>query len=232
MPASSFRERRHASAVREIKEVALRHYAEQGGDGLSLRAVAREIGMSAQALYHYFAGRDDLLTALVADGYHHAADAVAAGRDAAGLGRRAQMIGAAHGYRGWAIDRPYEFRLVYGDPVPGFEAPPDGPTAGLGLRVGHEFARACFPDWTPDAFAALAGRLGGPVEAVAPGGPEWAPVPAVVRVRLAEWWGQLHGLVALEVHGHLRWTGAPPGEMFAGAVERLADRIEDVVRTA
>lgn len=227
MTVPSFRERRHASAVSEIKEVALRHYAEQGGDGLSLRAVARDMGMSAQALYHYFAGRDDLLTALVADGYHHAAEAVATARDAAGLDRRARMIGAAHGYRGWAVERPHEFRLVYGDPVPGYAAPSDGPTAGLGLRVGAEFARACFPDWSPEVFAALGERLGGTASVA--DGSDWGMVPVVVRRRLAEWWGQLHGLVALEVQGHLGWTGAAPADVFTDAAERLADRIGAVL---
>lgn len=223
----SFRERRHASAVREIKEVALRHVAEHGGLGLSLRAVAREMGMSAQALYHYFAGREDLLTALVADGYHAAAHAVAAGRDAAGPTRRERMIGAAHGYRGWAVARPHEFRLVYGDPVPGYRAPEGGPTDGLGLRVGAEFARACFPHHTPADLATLAVRLGAaPPDGTGGTGGVWGPIPPAVRVRLAEWWGQLHGLVTLEVQGHLRWTGAAPEHVYAAAVEGLADRIE------
>ena len=222
MTTTSFRERRHASAVREIKDVALRHYAD---GALSLRAVARELGMTAQALYHYFASRDDLLTALIADGYHAAADAVAAGRDGAAPDRRSRMVGAAQGYRRWSVAHPHEFRLVYGDPVPGYRAPAGGPTERLGLRVGAEFTRACFPDRTAADLAALGARLGGP-ETVEGDPPDWAPIPVAVRVRLAEWWGQLHGLVALEVQGHLRFTGTDPALVYTGAAERLADRIE------
>jgi AcrR family transcriptional regulator len=224
----TFRERRHASAVSEIKEVALRHYAE-GGEALSLRAVAREMGMSAQALYHYFASRDDLLTALIADGYHSAAARVAAAREAAGPDRRSRMIGAAHGYREWAVERPHEFRLVYGDTVRGYAAPAGGPTDRLGMRVGEEFARACFADWTARDFGELAGRLGGPPDRVAEDPPGWDAIPVVVRVHLAEWWGQLHGLVALEIQGHLGWTGAEPAAVFTSTARRLADRIGRVI---
>ncbi|WP_181783726.1 TetR/AcrR family transcriptional regulator, partial [Pseudonocardia pini] len=134
-PVLSVRDRRHAEAVREIKEAALRHHA--AGE-LSLRAVARDLGMSAQALYHYFPSRDELITALITDGQAAAAQAVAAGREAGG-DRRGRLVGAAVAYRDWAVDQPHVFRLVYGDPIPGYAAPEGGPTVAGALRLGVEF---------------------------------------------------------------------------------------------
>ena len=78
MSVSSVRDRRRAETVAEIKEAALQQLAEAGPGGFSLRGVARAVGMTVQSLYHYFANRDALLTVLVVDAHHAAADAVQA----------------------------------------------------------------------------------------------------------------------------------------------------------
>src|SRR5665213_1175387 len=68
-PARTARDRARIELTEEIKTVARRHLAEQGSAALSLRAVAREVGMVSSAVYRYFPSRDELLTALIIDAY-------------------------------------------------------------------------------------------------------------------------------------------------------------------
>ncbi len=121
------RQRVRAELTREIKQEARRQLASHGAEGLSLRAVARELGMVSSALYRYFPSRDDLLTALIIDAYDalgeaaEAASAAAASADAAdGRGRWRALCAAI---RGWALAHPHEYALIYGSPVPGYQAP-------------------------------------------------------------------------------------------------------------
>jgi AcrR family transcriptional regulator len=112
--------------IGEIKTIARRHLATDGAN-LSLRAVAREMGMASSAIYRYFASRDDLLTALIIDAYNALGDAAEAG-DAAVKDRgdlRGRWLGICHGVRGWALANPAEYALIFGSPVPGYAAPPD-----------------------------------------------------------------------------------------------------------
>ena len=121
------RQRVRAELTAEIKEVARRHLAEHGADGLSLRAVAREVGMVSSAVYRYFPSRDDLLTALIIDAYEAVG---AAAEDAeATVRRRADLMGRwlalATATRAWAVAHPQEWALIFGSPIPGYRAPTD-----------------------------------------------------------------------------------------------------------
>src|ERR1017187_1392055 len=118
------RDRARAELTREIKSEARRQLAAEGAQRLSLRAVARELGMASSALYRYFSSRDDLLTALIIDAY----DAIgeSAERAVAALPRtdiRGRWRACWHAVRGWAIAHPHEYALIYGSPVPGYSAP-------------------------------------------------------------------------------------------------------------
>ncbi len=75
------RERVRAETTVEIKEIALQQMAEQGAASLSLRAIAREMGTSAPAIYRYFPNRDALVTALIIDAYNSLADSLQAAND-------------------------------------------------------------------------------------------------------------------------------------------------------
>ena len=124
--AGSIRARVRAEMTEEIKNVARRQLAENGAD-LSLRAVAREMGMVSSAVYRYFASRDDLLTALILDAYNSLGEACeVAGADVEDrsdyLGR---WLAVAHALRDWAVAQPHEYALIYGSPVPGYAAPQD-----------------------------------------------------------------------------------------------------------
>jgi AcrR family transcriptional regulator len=125
-PAGSVRARVRAGLVEEIKTTARRHVAEQGASALSLRAVAREVGMVSSAVYRYFASRDDLLTALIVDAYNAFGAAV---EEAAAPRRRADFnarwSGICTAVRDWARANPHEWALLYGTPVPGYAAPVD-----------------------------------------------------------------------------------------------------------
>src|ERR1700754_4706096 len=127
------RQRVREELTREITEIAHRQLATDGAAGLSLRAVAREMGMVSSAIYRYFPSRDDLLTALIVDGYNAIGEAVeradaACARDDHG----GRWLAVCRAVREWALAHPHEYALLYGSPVPGYQAPQD--TVGPALR--------------------------------------------------------------------------------------------------
>jgi AcrR family transcriptional regulator len=112
--------------IGEIKSAA-RHLLATDGANLSLRAVAREMGMVSSALYRYFASRDDLLTALITEAYNGLGDAAEAA-DAQVADRedlRGRWLSTCHGVRRWALANPADYTLIFGSPVPGYTAPAD-----------------------------------------------------------------------------------------------------------
>ncbi|TLG13455.1 TetR/AcrR family transcriptional regulator [Nocardia cyriacigeorgica] len=215
--ATSRRERLRAQTAQEIKTVALRLLDEGGPDAVTLRAIAREMGMTAGAIYGYYATRDDLISTLIAEVYIALLDQVEAARDAiAPDDPGARIIAWGEAVREWAVARPAEFRLIYGDPVPGYQAPPGGPAAAARLRactglVG--LAAAAWPHrpggadpefaWT-DFDADL-------VEHVRADFPDLPPAALALALRM---WGRMHGLMALEVYGHLRPQSQDPAKLF------------------
>ena len=139
MSAPSIRARVRAEMTEEIKSIARRHLASDGAN-LSLRAVARDLGVVSSAIYRYFASRDDLLTALIVDAYNSLGDAIEAA-DAGPpkedlLGR---WLAVAHAVRDWALAQPHEYALIYGSPVPGYQAPQD--TVGPATRGSFALMR-------------------------------------------------------------------------------------------
>lgn len=118
------RERTRAALTDEIVEVARGHLVTDGAAGLSLRAVAREMGMSSSAVYRYFPSRDDLLTRLIVDAY----DSLGAATERAEADvARDDLVGrfraVAQALRSWAMAHEHEYALIYGSPVPGYSAP-------------------------------------------------------------------------------------------------------------
>lgn len=118
----------------QIIELGRRHLVTDGAAGLSLRAIARDLGMVSSAVYRYVASRDDLLTLLLVDAYSELADAVDRAGAATGGSWRDQLRAMAHAARAWAIDQPARWALMYGSPVPGYHAPRER-TVGPGTRV-------------------------------------------------------------------------------------------------
>lgn len=129
------RERARAQTTEAILAAARTQLAEVGAAALSLRAVAREVGLVSSAVYRYFPSRDELLTALIIEAYDAVGEAAEAARDAAAGGSaRECWVAVWRGVRAWARAHPAQYALIYGSPVPGYAAPPDTlPAAG---RVG------------------------------------------------------------------------------------------------
>jgi AcrR family transcriptional regulator len=119
---------------RQIIELGRSHLVTEGAAGLSLRAIARDLGMVSSAVYRYVASRDDLLTLLLVDAYSELADAVDRAGAAIGGSWRDQLLAMAQAARAWAIDQPARWALLYGSPVPGYHAPRER-TVGPGTRV-------------------------------------------------------------------------------------------------
>jgi AcrR family transcriptional regulator len=117
-----------------ILDAARAQLAEVGAAGLSLRLIAREVGMVSSAIYRYVASRDDLLTRLIVDAYNALGDAVeSAVRASAGSSDADRWLTGARAIRRWSLANTHEYLLLYGTPVPGYAAPTD--TIDPGTRV-------------------------------------------------------------------------------------------------
>ncbi|GGL41444.1 TetR family transcriptional regulator [Nocardia jinanensis] len=214
----SRRERLRAETTREIKAIALRLLAEGGPDAIALRAIAREMGMTAGAVYGYYATRDDLISTLIADVYTALVDRLEAARDAAPADDPgARIVAWGEAVRGWSVERPAEFRLVYGDPVPGYRPPPGGPAAEAELRACTGLVGLAAAVWPRRPGRPEDGQFGwgdfepGLTAHVRSEFPGLPPAGLALALRM---WGRMHGLVALEVYGHLRPQSADPAKLF------------------
>jgi AcrR family transcriptional regulator len=118
----------------QIIELGRRHLVTGGAAGLSLRAIARDLGVVSSAVYRYVSSRDELLTLLLVDSYSELADAVDDARSVAVGSWRDELAAIAGAARQWAVDHPASWALLYGSPVPGYHAPRER-TVGPGTRV-------------------------------------------------------------------------------------------------
>ncbi|MFC7751959.1 TetR/AcrR family transcriptional regulator [Tsukamurella soli] len=215
------RERARAELTEEIKASARRQLADAGAAQLSLRAVARDLGMVSSAIYRYFPSRDELLTALITDAYDAVGEALERAVDD-GDEPRARWRACADALRAWARANPHEYALIYGSPVPGYRAP--DATIAAAARSAVVIARIA-AEATMDA--GVDGPLGAELERqvrlisdiVAPG-----TSPRVMARGLIAW-TQLYGMVSFELFGQFANTLDPADEFFAYAVERTADLI-------
>jgi len=138
MPASNApstaRERARVEITQEILDTARGHLAKDGAASLSLRAVARDLGMVSSAIYRYVPNRDSLLTMLIIEAYNSlGADVEKVGRTLRRDAYLERFLVTCHAVRGWALAHPQEYALIYGSPVPGYAAPTD--TIGPASRV-------------------------------------------------------------------------------------------------
>jgi len=124
-----------------IVELGRRHLVDRGAAGLSLRAIARELGMVSSAVYRYVSSRDELLTLLLVDAYSDLADTVDRAREAGGELWSDDVIAIARAARRWAVSHPARWALLYGSPVPGYHAPAER-TVAVGTRVVGAFLDA------------------------------------------------------------------------------------------
>jgi AcrR family transcriptional regulator len=200
---TGIRARARAELTEEIKSVARRHLAEQGAAALSLRAVARDVGMVSSAVYRYFGSRDELLTALIVDAYDAVGDAAErADASCRPADVRGRWLSVCRAVRSWAVANPDQYALVYGSPVPGYEAPPDtiDPAARVSLvllRILTDgVATGALDDDRIETTRVTRSDLAR-LRELAPGVPDGV----LTRGMLA--WVALFGSVSYELFGHL-----------------------------
>jgi AcrR family transcriptional regulator len=229
----SRRDRARVDTVREIKQTARKVLVEQGVDGLALRAVARQMGMTAPALYRYFDSREDLVEHVVADLYDELSDHLEDVRDAAEPATPGvQLMSVARAFRQWATTHRAEFGLLFGSAGEGVIAvedlhgPGDHPPQVAGRRFGGVFA---------ELIARVYLEQGFPV-------PDEDELEPALRVQLTEWcaklpvalplgvmhvflscWIRLYGMVCMEVFGHLRFALDDAAPMFESELRALGE---------
>jgi len=231
MPPSR-RDRVRNATLAEIKALAWAQIAESGAAALSLRAIARDMGMTSSALYRYFTSREQLLSALAQDGFASLADHLEAAEaepegtepegtqpagietDRAGGNRFMRVVRA---YRRWALDHPTEYALTFGSPVPGLEC--HVPEVKAEMERGVAVLLRVM-------IAGLRAGLIHPPPLVGAGEP-------ALRAKLALWgstideelspeslgacmfaWTQLHGAISVELFGHMPPDLMPADELF------------------
>ncbi|MFF9914235.1 TetR/AcrR family transcriptional regulator [Streptomyces sp. NPDC013457] len=205
-----------------IKDEARRQLAAEGAAKLSLRAVAREVGMVSSALYRYFPSRDDLLTALIVDAYDAVGTAAEQALGAPGPAKAdhlARWTAVCRAVRTWALSHPHEYALIYGSPVPGYSAPQD--TIGPASRVALVLIGIVRDAYTADGIAPPPVPEGLRPEAermAADFAPDLPPALAVAMVAV---WSQLFGLVSFEVFGQFNRVVEDREHFFTAAATRL-----------
>ena len=222
----SARELARATLVDTIKQAARAQVATDGAARLSVRAVAREIGMVSSAVYRYFPSRDDLLTSLIVDAYESLADAVE--QAVAGLPTEQPVVrwaAACTAVRSWAVAGPQEYGLIFGSPVPGYKAPPD--TLAPAARVPAALLSVVGDAWAAGRVRTSSGPLPAVLSAQLEGVGRALDIqlPADVVLRVAMAWTQLFGMVTFELFGQLAGTLDPADEFFAASVGAMADLI-------
>ncbi len=200
-----------AQNVAASRAAARTQSAAHGGGGLSMRAVAREVGLVSSAVYRYFPTREALLTAMIVESYGHLAEALESGRS----GRRTratQWQALANALRSWAVENPHEFQLVYGTPIPGYVAPPE--TIPAAEAVAAKFLDVGAGNVVGSFAAPQLARQLVPVQEISPDS-----TPSGIGAVLSEL-ATLVGLISLELAGHFVGTADPADHLYDATVER------------
>ena len=221
------RERARAEITAEILDAARGYLASDGAAALSLRAIARDLGMASSALYRYFSSRDQLLTRLIIDAYDSlgaAAEAAEAAVQRDDLAGRFTAICAA--VRAWALAHPNEYALIYGSPVPGYIAPADTvrPASRVTTLLLRIIVEATAAGRVPDAGIrdAEAQPMAAALAPIRSHLPRSVPAPVVQRALMV--WTNLFGLISFELFGQLHnVVGETPADretFFAESIRR------------
>lgn len=221
-PARTPRQLAHQEMERRILAAARTQLTEVGPAQLSLRGVARELGVASSAVYRYVKSREDLLTRLIVQSFDELAEAAEQATAAAGADPTQRWTAWAMTMRDWARAHPYDWALIYGTPIPGYAAPPD--TIEPATRVTTpvlQLVRAVDRDLGPtdaDARAALAPLVG--IVGAQGGAAQIEPSAAYAMMAA---WSAVHGFINLELGGHFVGVLADPAPVYATLVRRTAE---------
>lgn len=226
MTAANVRARVREQLTTEIVDVARRMLTTEGAAALSVRAVARELGMASSAVYRYFPSRDDLLTVLIIEAYDALGEAAERAETAV---PREDITGrwraACRAAREWALAHPHEYALLYGSPVPGYAAPQA--TIGPATRVAELFAKLLVDGQAAGRLAASAAP--DTQSALTPDVLSWMGPAAQLDPSLGDRsvlaWVSVYGTISFELFGHLNNVVTDYAAFFDHAIDRLADLI-------
>ena len=219
------REQKRLETELEIKAIARKQIAEVGAVALSLRAIAREMRMSAPALYRYFPNKEALVTTLIVEAYTALADAMAdadAAKERDDFHGRFQAICFA--YRDWAMSHPQDYTLIYGTPIPNYHAPRELTVAPAGrvlliLNDAWQADRLSIPA----GYEVLPDELATAVQAVLQTLPEGVPGTVVPMTMII--WSQLQGLVWGELYGQFSPGLAESGKLYQLEIQTMTGRL-------
>jgi AcrR family transcriptional regulator len=206
-----------------IKEVAWQQMVNVGAAELSLRAIARAIGVSAPAIYNHYADRDALVTALIIDAYTSLGDYQMTALDVTPLvDLRARLRATGQAYRTWALDMPQRYQLIFGTPIPGYQAPPEVmPVAGRSL-----WALVSVIDQLYAARMLNTAAIPAVMPVAIPMFDTWqqhtgAQVPEALTVAIMIW-GRVHGLISLEINCSIPPFGATGNGLYEYELDAIA----------
>ncbi|HSN75696.1 MAG TPA: TetR/AcrR family transcriptional regulator [Anaerolineae bacterium] len=191
----------------QIKAAARQQMAQRGTAGISLRGIGRELGITAPAIYNYFPRLDDLITALIVDAFNALADAIEAAEEATQSETCGpKVLAMCLAYRQWAVEHRVDFQLIYGNPIPGYEAPAEV-TVPLARRPFDGLFRLFLQAYQTGELAIPTGYELVPASITAHFA-EWLPkagydFPDALLCLLMSGWARIHGMVMLELFEHL-----------------------------
>ncbi len=217
------REERHPDLQTAIKETAWKQIAMFGAPSIGLRAIARELNITAPSIYNYYPSRDDLVTALIVDAYNSLADAQEACVEniAAGdLSERLSALGLA--YRQWAVIYPQRYQLIFGTPIPHYHAP-DELTTPAARRALVPLINAIQDlsfagNLQTERLVSMTPKLKSMLEAwqVFAGGADLEVLYLALVI-----WSRVHGLVMLEIGNQFPSFIVDPAELFQREINNI-----------
>jgi AcrR family transcriptional regulator len=226
---ASRRDRVRAATIEEIKQTARRILVVEGPDAVSLRAIAREMGMTAPALYRYFGSHEDLIAHVVADIFTEIASDIRTAITSAaegGADMTGKLVAACSQYRRWALDHRPEFSLLFGSPWPALEALNDDVCGPCAIEFAGTFFALFTELWETQPFPVpgdeelspgLGEQLAGFRDGLGAG-----DLPLGAMLTFLRCWVRLYGMVTLEVFGHLRFALDDATPMFEYTLSELA----------
>jgi AcrR family transcriptional regulator len=222
--APSRRDRVRAATTQEIKQTARRLLVTQGSEAVSLRAIAREMGMTAPALYRYFGSHEELIRHVIADIFTELTGdlrvAIESASAASGGNLTDKVIAACWEFRRWSLNHRREFGMLFGTPLPGVNVERDEITSECGAQFGNTFFELILELWrkhpfpvTPDDAIdpGLRGQLGRYRDGL---GALGTGLPLGVLLIFLRCWTRLYGTLSLEVFGHLGFALDDAEPMF------------------
>ena len=222
-PRPTRREQQRVQTLAEIKKLAMAQIAAGGVENLSLNAIAKQMAMSGAAIYRYFNSRDQLLAALAVDGYTDLADTLEAAAHRRHASPLARWHAIAAAYRAWALDQPHRYRLVFSTLVGSGELDPEQiiPAAGRSMSV--------LLDALGDAAPSTGNGPTQPSRTLSRQLRDWQKrtgmpdLPDATLLAGLNAWTRLHGVISLELEGHLPSTGVDPQLLYEAEVSSLVD---------